>query len=297
MSTASNVLVAVDLDEQSAHYVLESAMQLLPGASFSVLHVLERSNFYAMGDPGFALVEDLHLRMTQDLQRYLDTLCDAHGIRERHVREGHPATIIQQFAEDNGHDVIVLGTHGRHGIKRLLGSTANAVLHGIHCNVLAVRVPGKDVTVPAAAMKYRRIVAAVDLSPESHQILDAAEGFGREERAEVNVVHVIRPFQHAYAGINPATLSDVGVRFEQEADRQARAELHSIALSRGLAEDRMQVRHGAPPREIQDAVEEVGADLLVVGTHGKKGVELLLGSVANAVIHGIRCDVFAVRIR
>lgn len=297
MTTNQKVLVAVDLDESSARYVLESAKKLLPNASLSLLHVLERSSFYAMGDPGFALVEDLHLRMTQDIQRYLDGLGAAHGVAERHVREGHAATVIQQFAEDHGHDLIVLGTHGRHGIKRLLGSTANAVLHGVHCNVLAVRVPGRNIEVPPADSKYRRIVAAVDLSPETHQILDMAQSFAELERAEIHVVHVIKPFQHAYAGINPATLSDVGARFEQEANQQARAQLHTMALNRGLNEALMQVRHGSPSAEIQDVVEGTGADLLVVGTHGKKGVELLLGSVANGVMHGIRCDVFAVRIR
>jgi universal stress protein A len=297
MTTFRKVLVAVDLEEQSANYVLESAKQLLANVPITVLHVLERSHFYSAGDPSYALVDDLHMRMTNDVRRYLEKLCGTHGISEHAVREGHPATVIQQFAEEHGHDLIVLGTHGRHGIRRLLGSTANSVLHGIHCNVLAVRVPGRDVTVPPAREKYRRVVAAIDLSEESHQVLDIAQIFGEQERAEIDVVHVIKPFQHAYAGINPATLSDVGIRFEQEADQQARAEMRTIALSRGLGEDNMQIRHGAPAREIQGLIEELGADLLVIGTHGKQGVELLLGSVANAVIHGITCDVLAVRIR
>jgi universal stress protein A len=163
--------------------------------------------------------------------------------------------------------------------------------------VLAVRVPGKGVTVPPAQDKYRHVVAAVDLSDESHQVLDMAQSVGERERAEIHVVHVIKPFQPAYAGINPATLSDVGVRFEQEAEHQARAEMRNIALSRGLSEDNMQVRRGSPAREIQDLLDQSRADLLVIGTHGQQGVELLLGSVANAVIHGITCDVLAVRIR
>jgi universal stress protein A len=297
MTTFKNVLVAVDLEEQSANYVLESARQLLPNVALTILHVLERSRFYNAGDPSFALMNDLHTRMTGDVQRYLAKLASAHGAPRYHLREGHTATVIQQFAEEHDHDLIVLGTHGRHGIRRLLGSTANAVLRGVHTNVLAVRVPGSDVTVRPAQEKYRRVVAAIDLSPESHQVLDIAQIFGEQERAEIDVIHAIKPFQHAYAGINPATLSDVGVRFEQEADHQARAEMRTIALSRGIPEDNVQVRHGAPAREIQNYLEEVGADLLVVGTHGKQGVELLLGSVANAVIHGITCDVLAVRIR
>ena len=297
MSTFKKVLVAVDLEEASANYVLESARQLLPRVSLSLVHVLERSQFYNMGDPGVSVMDDIHLRMVAEVKIYLEKLANAHGAVEHHLLEGHPATMIQQYAEDHGHDLIVLGTHGRHGIKRLLGSTANSVLHGTQCNVMAVRVPGSDVTVPPAHTKYRHVLAAVDLSGESNQVLDIAQIFGEQERAEINVVHVIKPFHHAYAGINPATLSDVGLRFEQEADQQARAELRTIALSRGLSEHAWQVRHGSPHLEIRDAIEELHTDLLVIGTHGKHGVQLLLGSVANSVIHGITCDVLAVRIR
>lgn len=297
MSTFKKVLVAVDLDEESADYVLESARQLIPGVPLTVLHVLERSPFYHVGDPGFATVDDLHQRIITETEEYLRTLCERHGVKEHHLLEGHTATLIQQHAEEHGHDLIVLGTHGRHGIRRLLGSTANAVLHGTNCNVLAIRVPGKDVKVVPAANKYRHILAAVDLSDESHQVLDIAQILGEQEHAELAVVHVVKPFHHAYAGVNPATLSEVGIQFEHEAEQQARAQLKTIALSRGWPQDNMLVRHGAPHVEIQDLVEERGCDMLVVGTHGKHGVELLLGSVANAVIHGITCDVLAVRIR
>ncbi len=297
MSTFKKVLVAVDLEETSASYVLESARQLLPGVNLSVVHVLERSHFYNMGDPSFALVDDLHGRMVGEIETYLKKLCDAFQVKEHKLLEGHPATLIQQHADALGCDLIVLGTHGRHGIQRLLGSTANAVMHGTERNVLAVRVPGKDVTVRPARDKYRRILAAIDLSDESHQVLDIAQILGEQEHADLSVVHVIKPFHHAYAGVSPATISDVGLRFEEEADGLARAQLKTIAASRGLRQESMLVRHGPPQIEIQDAAAELDADMVVVGTHGKHGVQLLLGSVANAVIHGIGCDVLAVRIR
>ena len=297
MSTFRKVLVAVDLEEPSANYVLESARQLIPHVQLSLLHVLERTHFYNLADASYTLIDDLHSQMIKEVEGYLERLCRAHNVPEHHLLEGHAATMIQEHAAAHDHDLIVLGTHGRHGIRRLLGSTANAVLHGIGCNVLAVRVPGEGVEVRPAADKYRHILAAVDLSEESHQVLEIAQILGEQERAKLHVVHVIKPFHHAYAGISPATVSDVGIRFEEEANQQARAQLKSIAASRGLAPDATHVRNGAPQLEIQDLAEELGTDMLVVGTHGKRGVELLLGSVANAVIHGIKCDVLAVRIR
>ena len=297
MSTFQKVLVAVDLEEKSARYVLESARQLLPDVPLTLIHVLDRSHFYNMGDPSFALVDDLHTRAVSEVERYLEQLCRDCKVPEHHLLEGHAATLVQQHAEKHDHDLIVLGTHGRHGIRRLLGSTANAMLHGTQCNVLAVRVPGDGVEVRPAADKYRRILAAVDLTDESHQVLDIAQILGEQEHAELNIVHVVKPFHHAYAGVSPATLSDVGVRFEQEAADQARAQLKTIALSRGLPQSALHVCHGAPHLEIQELAESLDADMLVVGTHGKHGVQLLLGSTANAVIHGTTCDVLAVRIR
>jgi universal stress protein A len=54
---------------------------------------------------------------------------------------------------------------------------------------------------------------------------------------------------------------------------------------------------GAPAYDIRALAVELKADLIVVGTHGRHGLGLLLGSTANAIIHGVGCDVLAVRMR
>lgn len=297
MNTFKNVLVAVDLEQQSAEYVIESARQLIPDVRLTLVHVLERAAFLNPGDPAFSVVEDLQAKMAEEVEAYLQGLCSRHNIAAHHLLEGHTATVIQQYADEHDHDLIVVGTHGRHGIQRLLGSTANALLHGTQRNVLAIRVPGDDVDVRAPDQKYRHILAAIDLSDESNQVLDIAQILGEQEHAELYVAHVIKPLNHAYTGAIPAAMSDVGIRFEEEARQQAQEQLRAIAASRGLPESNLVVRHGAPHLEVQDYAREVGADMVVVGTHGKHGMQLLLGSVANAVIHGITCDVLAVRIR
>jgi len=53
---------------------------------------------------------------------------------------GQPAQEMHRFANDNNVDLIIVGSHGRHGISLILGSTATGVLHGSQCDVLAVRV-------------------------------------------------------------------------------------------------------------------------------------------------------------
>jgi len=295
--TFSKILVAVDLAEDTANFVIQTARRVAHDRDLEVIHVLERGQFYNMGDPAIALVDDLHEQVTREITTYLDRICAANAVTNYSLLEGRPATIIQDHARTHGHDLIVMGTHGRHGIKLVLGSTANAVLHGTTCTVLAVRVPDKDALATTPEQKYRRVLAAVDLSPETAQVLDVAQGISAEHKAELNIAHVIKPFQHAYAGMNPATLADVGIRFEHEAASQAQATLNDIARERGVATSAVSVRHGTPATEIHRLVDELGADLVVVGSHGKHGIELLLGSTANAVLHGANCDVLAVRIR
>lgn len=292
----NKILVAVDLAEESANFVLQTARRLAGDRNLEVIHVVERGHFYNMGDPALALVDDLHEQVTKEVTGYLNKICAANGVSDYAMLEGHAATVIQDHAVEHGHDLIIMGTHGRQGIKLVLGSTANAVLHGTRCNVLAVRVPDQSGKSTPVEQKYQRLLSAVDLSDETAQVLDIAQTVASEHSAELHITHVIKPFQHAYAGVNPATLADVGIQFEHEAASQAQQQLTSIASERGLDATSVSVQHGTPATEVHRLVDELGVDLVVVGTHGKHGVELLLGSVANAVIHGANCDVLAVRV-
>ncbi|MCY1187125.1 Universal stress protein A [compost metagenome] len=63
---------------------------------------------------------------------------------QRHLAYGQPRQEIHRLAEEQGCDLIVVGSHGRHGLALLLGSTANDVLHGAPCDVLAVRLKNPE---------------------------------------------------------------------------------------------------------------------------------------------------------
>jgi universal stress protein A len=143
MSTYNKILVAVDLSRE-ATLVVTRARELaqLYGATLSLIHVVEP--MVAMEDYELAPALPLELEKTLEerAKNFLDTLAGDMdlGDAETIVGIGAPKREILIYAKDHGIDLIVIGAHGRHGIAVLLGSTANAVLHGTHCDVMCVRV-------------------------------------------------------------------------------------------------------------------------------------------------------------
>ena len=141
-------------------------------------------------------------------------------------------------------------------------------------------------------MPYKHVLAAVDLSSESAQVLERARATAGSHGAKLSLITVVKSFTHAYGGLDMADGS-----FEEEALKQATQQLEDNGKIYGVDRADVHVKVGNPAHVIRDAASELEADLIVVGTHGRHGLGLLLGSTANAVLHGVGCDVLAVRVR
>ena len=139
---------------------------------------------------------------------------------------------------------------------------------------------------------YRHILAAVDLSPEGACVLERAQDLATRYGAALSLIHVIEPLPVDAAG--EALLPPMSI--ESELHENAERKLRELADQAGVAQSRRHVVMGYTKREIIGFAEENGVDLIVVGSHGRHGLALLLGSTANAVLHGAPCDVLAVRI-
>jgi universal stress protein A len=143
MSTYNKILVAVDLSRE-AGLVLTRAKELaqLYGATLTLIHVVEP--LVAMEDYELtpALPLEVEKTLEQQARNFLGSLVSDMGLSgaETIVSLGAPKREILNYARDHDIDLIVIGAHGRHGIAILLGSTANAVLHGTHCDVMCIRV-------------------------------------------------------------------------------------------------------------------------------------------------------------
>ncbi len=138
---------------------------------------------------------------------------------------------------------------------------------------------------------------AVDLSEESTQVLDKARETAQNNGAKLSLLSVVKPLTQVYGGLDMAPIASGAVSFEEEALQRAEAQLKDLGSRYGVSDADVHVLLGAPAHEIREAAKEYAADLIIMGTHGRHGLGLLLGSTANAVLHGLECDVLVVRVR
>jgi universal stress protein A len=142
MSTYKHLLVGLDLSPESQQVV--DRVKLLFSDShikISVCHILEPLAFTYGGDIPVDL-SDVQIQLEQQAKERLDALAEQLNVAEdnRHVLLGQPAKEMHRIASEDAVDLIVVGSHGRHGLALIFGSTSNSVLHGASCDVLAVRI-------------------------------------------------------------------------------------------------------------------------------------------------------------
>lgn len=146
-------------------------------------------------------------------------------------------------------------------------------------------------------MAYKHVMAAVDLSDEANQVLDEAKRVAGDHGAKLSLISVVKPLTQVYGGLDMAAYTQASVNFEREAQNQAVEQLKSLGAGIGVAEEDVHAIIGAPAPQIVDTAKDLGVDLIVIGSHGKHGLGLLLGSTANGVLHHAQCDVLTIRIK
>ena len=143
MSDYKHILCVVDLSQENRE-IAERAAELARhyGASLELLHVVEHlpsevSNNIVLPDQ--MSIEDHLVATAEEGMQALKSELDAPSVSIKVVLGSTKREIID-IAQGDNIDLIVIGRHGRHGVSRLLGSTANAVVHHASCDVLAVHV-------------------------------------------------------------------------------------------------------------------------------------------------------------
>lgn len=130
--------LTVDFDERN-HKCIEKAIELAQrdGAKLSVLHVVEPLPAYAMSYMGSINLEE---EMVDQAKQSLEKLIQQYALSESElqIELGSIKACILEYAKNHQVDLVIIGSHGRHGLEKLLGSTATAVLQGAESDVLVV---------------------------------------------------------------------------------------------------------------------------------------------------------------
>jgi nucleotide-binding universal stress UspA family protein len=227
-------------------------------ATVHVLSVVDPDRFAtdAVGD-----VDDLIRRQSERFERRaraaVDRVAAASSVPvDTHVVEGRPAAVLADAIDDYGADLVAMGTHGRSGVDRyLLGSLAERTLRTAHVPVLAVRADGP-----------------LDAEPAVESVLLATDGSEGAERA---ADHAIAVAAATGARLHALTVGDDDDPAVRVADRAREAGVDATAAA----------RRGRTHETIRKYATDHDVDLVVVGTHGRTGVErVLLGSVAERVL-------------
>jgi universal stress protein A len=143
-------------------------------------------------------------------------------------------------------------------------------------------------------MPYQHILVAVDLTEECDPVMKRAVALAKANDARLSAVHVVEPMAMAFGGDVPMDLS----MLQQQQFDQAKERLHQFTLTYAeVTNSQCHLVYGQPRQEIHRLADEQDCDLIVVGSHGRHGLALLLGSTANDVLHGAPCDVLAVRLQ
>jgi universal stress protein A len=141
---------------------------------------------------------------------------------------------------------------------------------------------------------YSHILLAVDFTSATDTVAQRAMELCQSFKAQLSLVHVVEFMQ---MDLSDDMALQQGLEIDQELMALGRQRLQDLAEKLGVDKSECFVGQGSTRREILNLAEELSVDLIVIGSHGREGIQRLLGSTANAILHGAPCDVLAVRIK
>ncbi len=141
---------------------------------------------------------------------------------------------------------------------------------------------------------YKHILLAVDFYDDDKLTKVKAKQLAEQNQAQLSLIHVVENLPVTDIAYGPIPF-DTDLAEEWMAASKQRLGLLGEELS--VPEQRQFLEMGSAKLEIVRVAEENGVDLIMLGSHGRHGLALLLGSTANGVLHHAKCDVLAVRLQ
>jgi nucleotide-binding universal stress UspA family protein len=282
MNTLERIVVATDFSQAATHAVQRAALLAQQGgAALHLLHVVYPLDLY----PGQAIAAEFLLdeqALQAESGNRLDLLAtllrEQFGIAvEAATRIGRAYTEIANYAVTKAVDLIVVGARGENPLlDLLLGSTTSRLLRVASCPVLIVK--------NTQTTLYRQVIAAMDMSPESTALPACARAVAPD--AAIEALFIFDARQAAAMNANAFE------KYRASAQADAEKRLDAMVSQLGDAHVTQRILAGYPATRICEQASDLHADLIVLGRHGKSGLEhWLLGSVSKDVSQTARCDV------
>ncbi|APC96396.1 universal stress protein [Francisella frigiditurris] len=272
----NKILLAVDVYEK-ADVVINSAIAFAKKNGVKKISVVTVVDCVAPFAPS---VVDFQYTLEKEAKKALSQVKDKLvGFEVKaDVLVGNPSVEIVTYAEESACDLIVIGSHAKHGFNLILGSVANAVLHKAKCDVLTVRVQEED----RAAVDYKNILIPTDLENDSCIVAKKANDIAKLYGASVDTVFVIP--------------NDTVSLMSYEMEKVEKA-LENFVSNNKLG-GKKAVLIGGVANGVLEQAKENKADLIVVGSHRRGAIgRFFLGSTANGILHGADSDVLVVKLK
>jgi nucleotide-binding universal stress UspA family protein len=276
-------------DETGQAFAHAAALADWHDATLHILHV--NTNATKEAEASFPLSMDRLGSYLEGTEPPASFDLEALSVEQEEVGGGETAEEIVDYAETQDMDLVVMGTRGRQGFRRLLlGSVTEEVLRTTPCPVLTVRAGA----VQSPAWGVRNILVPTDFSEASDRALLHAKELALTYGAKITLMHVVEEL------VYPSAYGVEGVDFprpevvDRVEDTLAEMARSTIGYEHAMVEA---VVGNAPSSIIDYATNgEEPVDLVVIATHGRTGLDrMLMGSVAERVVRQAQRPVFVVK--
>ncbi len=292
MEAIKRILCATDFSDCSYRalgYALDFALSM--EARLDVIHILQSGKADSSRGPDLKS-EVIETSLRDKVRGLLDARhpdsVDLPKIHCASIRSEIVPSAIIDYAKEIGADMIVLGTQGQGGVKRLLlGSVAEEVARTASCLVMTVR---EDSELPP----IQRILVPIDFSDDAREALRQAREIAAIFGAHLELLHtVLDPQPPEFYG--DETSWNVDVQTSELVENKLKKELIAVGGKDGEAVS-FHVRNGHPAREIVRFEDEYSCDLVVMSTKGLQGfMRFLLGSITETVMRKATCPILTVK--
>ena len=293
------VLIAIDCSPASERVLDEAAARPWPeGTIFTVVNVVDFQRFARFP----VLIEDAKREADRLVKAGTEKLARSGHNALSEVITGFPRRAISQYANEWHADLIMAGSHGHSAVGRfLLGSVAQGILRTAPCSIEIVRFASGG---PAPSSHPMKILLATDGSDCS---MEALQSVAKRPWPDGTVIRVLSVEElivldgqvagYPLSSVYPQSLlEELTTQARDRASSAVKSAREILQRARMKVLDDQAIELGEPRAVTLDTAKTWGADLIVLGSHGRRGVDrFLLGSVSEAVAIHAHCSVEIIR--